>query len=69
MPKEKNLEKTLQILHALPLRDVVIFPQMTATILVGREKSVNSVEEAKNLVVDSVAPLVKITCSVWQPMN
>jgi ATP-dependent Lon protease len=38
-----------QILHALPLRDVVIFPQMTTTILVGREKSVNSVEEAKKL--------------------
>lgn len=38
-----------QIFHALPLRDVVIFPQMTTTILVGREKSVNSIEEAKKL--------------------
>lgn len=38
-----------QIFHALPLRDVVIFPQMTTTILVGREKSVHSVEEARRL--------------------
>jgi ATP-dependent Lon protease len=38
-----------QIFHALPLRDVVIFPQMTTTILIGREKSLNSVEEAQRL--------------------
>lgn len=38
-----------QVFHALPLRDVVIFPQMTTTILVGREKSLNSVEEARKL--------------------
>jgi len=38
-----------QVFYALPLRDVVIFPQMTTTILVGREKSVNSVEEARKL--------------------
>jgi ATP-dependent Lon protease len=40
---------TSQVFHALPLRDVVIFPQMTTTILVGREKSIKSVEEAKKL--------------------
>jgi ATP-dependent Lon protease len=38
-----------QIFHALPLRDVVIFPQMITTILVGRAKSVNGVEEARKL--------------------
>ncbi len=38
-----------QVFHSLPLRDVVIFPQMTTTILVGREKSLNSVEEARKL--------------------
>lgn len=38
-----------QVLCALPLRDVVIFPHMTTTILVGREKSVNGIEEAKRL--------------------
>ncbi len=36
-----------QVFYALPLRDVVIFPQMTTTILVGREKSISSVEEAR----------------------
>ena len=38
-----------QIFCALPLRDVVIFPHMTTTILIGREKSVNSITEAKRL--------------------
>jgi ATP-dependent Lon protease len=38
-----------QVLHALPLRDVVIFPRMTTTILVGREKSLNGVEESRRL--------------------
>ena len=38
-----------QIFCTLPLRDVVIFPQMTTTILVGREKSIKGVEEAKRL--------------------
>ena len=38
-----------QVLRALPLRDVVIFPQMTTTILVGREKSLNGVEESRKV--------------------
>src|SRR3989338_5831138 len=38
-----------QIFHALPLRDVVIFPHMTTTILVGRERSVKGIEEVKKL--------------------
>lgn len=38
-----------QLFHALPLRDVVIFPHMTTTILVGRDRSVKGVEEAKRL--------------------
>lgn len=32
---------------ALPLRDVVIFPGVITTILVGRERSINSIEEAR----------------------
>ncbi len=38
-----------QIFCALPLRDIVIFPNMTTTILVGREKSIKAIEEAKKL--------------------
>lgn len=38
-----------KIFFAIPLRDVVIFPQMTTTILVGREKSLKSIEEARRL--------------------
>ncbi len=33
--------------YTVPLRDTVIFPTLTATILVGREKSINSIEEAR----------------------
>ncbi len=44
-------------LYTLPLRDVVIFPQMTTTILVGREKSVNGIEESKRLGVPIFAVL------------
>ncbi|MBM5782465.1 MAG: endopeptidase La [Pelagibacterales bacterium] len=46
-----------QVLCALPLRDVVIFPNMTTTILVGREKSVNGIEETKRLNVPIFAVL------------
>jgi ATP-dependent Lon protease len=44
--QEESIE--LQMLHALPLRDVVIFPKMTTTILVGRQKSINAIEDAKS---------------------
>lgn len=37
-----------QIFNALPLRDVVIFPHMTTTILVGRKKSIAAIENAKS---------------------
>jgi ATP-dependent Lon protease len=43
---EESLQ--LQMMHALPLRDVVIFPKMTTTILVGRQKSIIAIEEAKS---------------------
>ncbi len=46
-----------RVFHALPLRDIVIFPHMTTTILVGREKSVRAVDEAKRLKV----PLFAVT--------
>ena len=46
-----------QLFYALPLRDVVIFPQMTTTILVGRAKSINSVEEARRV----GAPIFAVT--------
>ncbi len=36
-----------QTFYTLPLRDLVIFPQMTSAILVGREKSLNSIQEAR----------------------
>ncbi|NBX52648.1 MAG: endopeptidase La [Proteobacteria bacterium] len=47
--KENISNKTQeQKFYAIPLRDTVIFPRTTTTILVGRKKSINSVEEAFN---------------------
>ncbi len=34
--------------YALPLRDLVMFPDTTATILVGREGSINSINAAQS---------------------
>jgi len=45
--KKDVKELQMQIFHALPLRDTVIYPFNTTTILVGRHKSLASVEEAK----------------------
>ena len=30
----------------MPLRDIVVFPYMVASLFVGRQKSINAVEEA-----------------------
>ena len=47
--QSNNVEPKPQTFFTLPLRDLVVYPHMTTTILVGREKSVKSVEEAKRL--------------------
>lgn len=52
---EQQQQAQPQTFYALPLRDVVIFPQMTTTILVGREKSISSIEEARRLNVPILA--------------
>ncbi len=43
----KNFDKN--ILPLLPLRELVIFPNMVIPIFVGREQSINALEEAINL--------------------
>jgi ATP-dependent Lon protease len=48
MTENKKDQKIEQKFYTIPLRDIVIFPKMTATILVGREKSINTIEEAYN---------------------
>jgi len=45
--KIEEKDSKLQIFHSLPLRDTVIYPFATTTILVGRHKSLQSVEEAR----------------------
>lgn len=41
------IQDNLQILHAIPLRDLVIFPNAVNSIIVGRKKSIKSVTDAK----------------------
>lgn len=43
----KNLDKN--ILPLLPLRELVVFPNMVIPLFVGREQSINALEEAINL--------------------
>ena len=46
--KKGKREIDLKLFYALPLRDVVVFPHMTTTILVGREKSLAGIDDAKS---------------------
>ena len=48
MTENKNDQRIDQKFYTIPLRDIVIFPKMTTTILIGREKSINTIEEAYN---------------------
>lgn len=46
-PLHRPLHTTKQV-PLLPLRDIVIFPHMVVPLFVGREKSINALEEAMN---------------------
>ena len=50
MSKEKKPSRTKVPL--LPLRDVIIFPHMVVPLFVGREKSINALEECVNKKLD-----------------
>lgn len=53
---EKASDKAggVQALPMLPLRDLIIFPHMMMPLFVGREKSINALEEAMSKQVDIV---------------
>ncbi|HWN67288.1 MAG TPA: LON peptidase substrate-binding domain-containing protein, partial [Haliangium sp.] len=42
-PSAKGTTRTLPL---LPLRDIIVFPHMVVPLFVGREKSINALEEA-----------------------
>ncbi|MZP28227.1 endopeptidase La [Heliobacterium undosum] len=46
MAEEKKIRQTIQELPLLPLRGIIVFPYMVVHLDVGRERSVNSIEEA-----------------------
>src|ERR1700691_3512002 len=50
MSKEKPA-KVIKV-PLLPLRDVIIFPHMVVPLFVGREKSINALEECVNKKLD-----------------
>ncbi|MGK5082799.1 endopeptidase La [Bdellovibrionota bacterium FG-1] len=54
MSKESkdNKKQTKMAVPLLPLRDVIIFPHMVVPLFVGREKSINALEECVNKKLD-----------------
>ncbi len=42
----KNGRTNIKVLQSVPLRDLIIFPNMVVPLLVGRTRSINAVEEA-----------------------
>ena len=46
--KDKTMTEELTILPMLPLRDIIIFPHMVVPLFVGRERSINALDEAMN---------------------
>jgi ATP-dependent Lon protease len=48
MSKESKDKKSVVKVPLLPLRDVIIFPHMVVPLFVGREKSINALEECVN---------------------
>jgi len=49
--KNQSTTKTM-VVPMLPLRDVIIFPHMVVPLFVGREKSINALEECVNKKMD-----------------
>jgi ATP-dependent Lon protease len=45
-PKNQGGGPKPHVLPLLPLRDIIVFPHMVVTLFVGREKSINALEEA-----------------------
>ncbi|MEW6444371.1 MAG: endopeptidase La [bacterium] len=46
--KESRMKDQQNILPMLPLRDIIVFPGMVVPLFVGRERSINALEEAMN---------------------
>ncbi|HCU24406.1 MAG TPA: endopeptidase La, partial [Deltaproteobacteria bacterium] len=49
IPNESNkIDPPVKVVPLLPLRDIIVFPYMVVPLFVGREKSINALEEAMN---------------------
>src|SRR5262245_27629465 len=46
--QDKKDGKRARMVPLLPLRDIIVFPHMVVPLFVGREKSINALEEAMN---------------------
>ena len=65
-------------LPLLPLRDIIVFPHMVVPLFVGREKSINALEEAMShnkeqlmriLAERCIARVLARTAGVWTPKS
>ena len=63
---EANKEDSYK-LPLLPLRDLIIFPHMMMPLFVGREKSINALEEAMSKQSDIV--LQRLSCALPDVMQ
>src|ERR1700740_681877 len=46
--KNDDKKKAPRSIPLLPLRDIIVFPHMVVPLFVGREKSINALEQAMN---------------------
>src|SRR4051812_21478023 len=46
--KSDDKKKAPRTIPLLPLRDIIVFPHMVVPLFVGREKSINALEQAMN---------------------
>ena len=58
-----------QIMPVLPLRDVVVYPNMVIPLFVGRQKSIRSLENAMNENNKTILLLTQISADIDDPVD
>ena len=58
-----------QIMPVLPLRDVVVYPNMVIPLFVGRQKSIRSLENAMNENNKTILLLTQMSADIDDPID
>ena len=58
-----------EVMPVLPLRDVVVYPNMVIPLFVGRQKSIRSLENAMNENNKSILLLTQISADIDDPID